>query len=208
MSWQLELASELHMADWLWVPADLSAGQRAEWTAEAEETLAQLVQDPDGAPVDRAPVRGMLEAALEVRESSPSALVFLVCPLLAPVGTLCHVTLLASSGDEPWPDEDGLVVQRVSGSHVGDGIQVSTRRTVDEDGVALEMSSVHLVFDDRTTAVMLSLQEGPATVVAAAMPGLAMLMDTLRLVQGEQVFRGVAPSWLPEQETWQLEGSR
>jgi hypothetical protein len=208
VDWQLELAGEVDMADWLWVPPDLTGAERSTWLEGAEATVSDLVRAPDGPPPDRGPIRRMLEASLEIRETSPSALIFLVCPLLAPVGTLCHVMLLPSSGDEPWPEEEGAVVQAISGAQLGEGVQLSTTRTVEEDGASLELASVHLVFDDGTTALVLSLQEGPAPLVAAAMPGLALLNDTISLVRGEERFRAPAPSWLPVQETWDTEEAR
>ncbi|UFU07089.1 hypothetical protein [Ruania halotolerans] len=208
--WTVDVVDDLQIPGWFYVPAGMSATEESAWLAACLDELPTAIGTAglDGAELGPEDVLPILREALEVRSTSPSHGIFQVWPTRAPAAVTCHITILARADAPRWTELDA-VVHAIEAPHIGPGLQCSIRGTVDRDGVSIETASVHLVFDDGETTLMLSINESVAALVALALPGLVALMESIRLVGPEGAsFRSRAPSGIVEDPPWQIEEDR
>ncbi|UFU03366.1 hypothetical protein LQF12_01775 [Ruania suaedae] len=207
VAWTLDVVEDVQVPGWFFVPAGLAAAEQEQWLAECREALVEITeaQGLDAGELDSQRLRSELLGGLEARAASPSLALFQVWPAGALGSVLCHVSVLASSDLPDWTGI-GAAVHPIEAAHLGPGLQCSIRRTVEVDKEPVELASVHLVFDDGETTLMLSLTEALAPVVAYALPGFLTLMESIRMVADDgRPFRSLPPSGLVAEEPWQLE---
>lgn len=203
--WQLDVVDDPAVPGWYLVPPDLDAQLQREWTDACVEDLRVLLssEDPDDEPVAEHDVRALLAAALDLRASSPSVAIFQVWPVRLAATVQCHVTILASADLPNWSEVEGVSLFPVEGEHLGPGLQCAVRREDPDDG---ELLSLHYVFDDGDSALLLSLDESLAPLIGAALPGFVMLKDVLRMTRADgRQFAAVAPTGVAIDEEWALE---
>lgn len=206
--WVLDIVEDMEIPGWIYVPDQMTPDQREGWIAGSAHSVAEIVGDKgfDGEDITFADVRPLMEAALEMRDEADSVAMFQVWPARGPASVVCYVTVLPSSGLPDW-FEISDVVHSVEAAQIGPGLQCMTRREViAEDGTPLEVSSVHLVFDNGDVTMMLSIDEAIAELVTLALPGLLILKEIIAMQSSDGVpFRSLPPSGITEDAPWRLE---
>lgn len=208
--WSLELADDVDLPGWIFLPEDLDQSGRELWLTEASDVLSDAIgasysENPKTVETD---VRSMLEIGLEARADSASYLMYQVWPLLAPATVICHVNVVASEDLPDWKSLDG-VVHSADARYVGPGLQFSTRREIDTPDGRVELNSVHLAYDAGDVALLLTLEESLAPLVSRALVGFTLLKDALQLRKEDgTLFASIAPAELVADEQWPTEDAR
>lgn len=192
--WTFGVTDDVALPGWVFLPERLAADAQPLWLERAAASVRAAIGDVDwaGEPIDDSSIREGLVAAYEVRSEAPAVAMFQVWPLPVPASVLCHVSLLSSEGLPDWTTLDDVVVHPIDDPNLGAGVQCVVRR-VEElgDGESIDLVSIHLVFADGDTTLMLSLDEAPAPLIGAASPGLAMLASVLTVRRDDgHVLRG------------------
>lgn len=202
--WVVQFTEDIDIPGWFFIPEGVGTDEQNQWVAENAHELRSLVGTNrwDGEPATETDIEDILRLAFDERASTDSDALFQVWPVPFPATVLCHLNLVASSTLPSWRDVGGIV-HPLSSPHLGDGVQVSTRGI--EDGV--EVSSVHLVFSNGDVALMLSVEEAPALLVARVLPELMFLSEALRLERPDGTpFVGTLPTGqLAEESPWGFE---
>lgn len=208
--WSLELVDDVDLPGWVFLPEDLSPGDREVWLSEAANVLSDAIGNSysEDLAVVQSDVRSMLEIGLAERAGSGSYLMYQVWPLLAPATVLCHVNVVASEDLPDWNSLDG-VVHSADARYIGPGLQFSTRREIDGPEGTVELNSVHLAYDGGDVALLLTLEESLAPLVSRALVGFTLLKDALQLRKGDgTLFASAAPAGLVADEQWPTEDVR
>ncbi|QOR71293.1 hypothetical protein IM660_03030 [Ruania alkalisoli] len=206
-TWFLDVVDDLQIPGWFYVPGNMSSSEQREWLAACLEALPTAIgtRGYDGNEIGPDDVLPSLREALEIRSTSPSHGIFQVWPTRGPGSVFCHVTILDTAVAPRWSELDA-VCHSIDAPHIGPGLQCSIEGVVERDGTRMDTASVHLVFDDGETTLMLSINESFAPLVAYALPGLVALMESVRMVDaGGRQFRSIAPSGLLEEAPWNVE---
>jgi len=206
--WVIDLDEALELPGWFLVPDEVGVQQG--WAAELEASLADLVgaEKWDGEATTVDDIRDVLAVGIEVRNASTSDLVYQVWPIAGPVAVYCHVNVFASASLPSW-SALGAVRYSVDSPHLGTGVQLSTRQTIQEGETALEYVSVHVVFDNGEVALVMSLDEAMAPLVSRALPGFVALMRAVQLQRSDGApFVAVPPADLLEDAPWKMEDVR
>lgn len=205
-AWTLELADGAdELPGWILVPSGMNAQQRRTWLEEASTDLAGTT-GWDGTPLPDETTRRMLSEALAERAASESLAVLLAWPPLPGATATCHIDLLLSDAMPDWTETDAFV-RATDMPHLGEGLQITTRRTVLLDGDAtVDLAGVHLIFDDGQVTVLLSLRETLTALVSLALPGMVAVAQLLRVVRSSDgaAFRGARHGGLVD-EMWPAE---
>lgn len=189
---------------WFIVPTDMGAQERTTWMAETFGSIRASWGDAWEDEHEKQVLR-LLEEGLRVRAESPSTMIFQVWPILGPLALSCHVNVLSSDGLPDWSDL-GAVVHSAEAPGIGPGLQCSVRRTLHEGDERIDLMSVHFIFDDGTTTLMLSLDETIAVALARALPGLTGVLESVRMERSDgTTFISIPPDGILEDAPWQLE---
>lgn len=206
--WTLDVVEDVEIPGWIYIPSDMTPEEREAWIAGSAHSIADIVGDKgfDGEDISFADVQPLLEAALEMRDEADSSFMFQIWPVYGPASVVCYITVLPSADLPDWT-EISDVVHTVDAPHIGPGLQCSTRRNVvADDGTELELSSVHLVFDNGDATLLVSVDEAIAELVACALPGLTILKEVLAMKRDDGVpFQSVSPSGVLQGSPWRLE---
>lgn len=209
--WVIQLVDpDLDLEGWRFLPTDLDAESREQWLAESVAELEGMVGwDDDQVTAEQA--RDLLEQALDMRGQAQSLAMFQVWPPLGGQTAMCHVNILPSAAMPTWTDLDDAVVQPTDAPHLGPGLHVVTQRVVTaEEGVEVEITGVHFIFDNGEITVMMSLDETLTPLIGLTMPALIALTHNVRVVNAadDSPFEGVAPQALTVERPWDFEGAR
>lgn len=196
----MEIEDDIDIPGWFVVTDAEDADTQQQWLEQCASELGSLLGTNrwDGEPATAEDLAEMLRYALLERQTSDDDAVLQVWPVpyLAPL--LCRLNLVESSTLPDW-HEEGAITHGVTAPHLGAGLQVSTRRVVNE----VDLVSVQLVFDDGESAFMMGLDEAPAPVVTRALPELMFLSEAIRLVDAHgAVFTGTGPAGEDDEEPW------
>lgn len=184
-SWQLDVADDVDLPGWVWLPEDFQ-GLREAWVDEVTPVILDLIGDSeaDQGASAAAEVRAVLESALDTRAESSSYAMYLVWPVHAPAAVMCHVNRARVKDLPGWDELDG-VTHAVDAEHIGPGLLVSSRFTADTDQGAAELAAVLLVFADEEDAVVVNLEPSLPQLIAQSMVGLGMLVDALAVTRAD-----------------------
>ena len=83
--WAVELVDDLDVPGWLPVPEGLTPAERERWVDETSSMLDELVGTPrwDGEATTIEDIRGLLQMALDERETSEAYALFQVWPVMS-----------------------------------------------------------------------------------------------------------------------------
>lgn len=204
VEWFVEIVDGIDIPGWFLIPESADLEQQELWVGQNAEELKMLVGSNrwDGEPTTASDIEDILRLAFVERETTDSDALFQVWPMPFPATVLCHLNLVTSSTLPVWSEVGGIVYP-VEAPHLGAGVQVSTRRTEDD----VDLVSVHLVFSNGDVALMLSLEEAPAPLIARIEPEFMLMSEAVRLQSSDGAqFVGILPDGqLPEEAPWQFE---
>jgi len=206
-AWGIDVVDDLEIAGWVFVPTGIEPQDHERWIRETASKLGEVVGNEgfEGETVTFEDVRPILQNALDERERAHSVAMFQVWPVQGPAAVYCHVSILSNDGLPDWT-EIGAVVHSIEAPHIGPGLQVATRRTIEVEGDPVELASVNLVFDNGEVTLLLTIDESLAPLVAYALPGLLLLMESIRLVRADGVpFVSERQVSLVEDPPWRFE---
>lgn len=197
-TWQLDLAEDIDLPGWVWLPQDLEPDLRGAWVAEVAPVVLDLIgaHRPDGTVTTEAMVRDLLEVGLDARSDSASYMMYMTFPVRAPVAVMCHVNLAEATELPDWDDLDGRM-QPVDARHIGPGVQISTEFTAETDHGPAQLASVAWLFADDEAALIVNLEPALPELVAHAMVGAGMLMNALSVTRPDGREFHAAPSTAP-----------
>lgn len=202
--WRVELAEDIDIPGWFFIPDSAGAEDQDRWIAQNAEELSSLVGSNrwDGQPTTEDDIEDILRLAFDERDSSDSDALFQVWPMPFPATVLCHVNLVTSASLPSW-SEPGVTVHPMEAPYLGPGVQVSARRTEDD----VDLVSVHLVFDNGDVALIMSLEEAPAPLITRVGPEFMMVSEAIRIEGADgSPFVGTLPvGCRPEEAPWEFE---
>jgi len=178
--WSLDLAEDIDLPGWVWLPEDMDAAQRRDWVEEVTPAVLDLVSPPGGAEeaTSEAEVRGLIESALDSRAGSPSYAMYLVWPVRAPAAVMCHVNLTRTEDLPDWGDLEGRM-HGVEARNLGPGVQITTDVTVEGADGPEELVTVIYVFVEDEAAVVINIEPSLPQLVGPAMLGVGMFMNAI-----------------------------
>lgn len=208
--WTVRGLDDFTFPGWLPVQPGMSRDQKLEWLTEAESAVSGLVgvERWDGEATSLDDLRGILGQALEEVETMDAAVTFQVWPLLGPTAVMCRVMMLTSDSVPTWGPEDPGARHLVESKSLGVGLQFTSRTQVESSSGIIDVEAMDLIFNDRTAAIVLTVESTFAPVLASTMPGLNALMNTMWVERPDgSVFSGVAPAGVVSEESWTVEPS-
>ena len=196
--WQLDLAEDIDLPGWVWLPQDLETDMRSAWVAEVAPVVLDLIgaHRPDGAVTTEAMVRDLLEDGLDARADSASYMMYMTFPVRAPAAVMCHVNLAEATELPDWDDLEGRM-QPVDARHIGPGMQITTEFTADTDHGRAQLASVAWIFADAEAGLIVNLEPALPELIAHAMVGAGMLMNALSVTRPDGRDFHAAPSTAP-----------
>ncbi len=208
-AWTLGLVDEdFELPGWLFLPEGLEADEQRQWVSTALGELAGTT-GLDARPLDVTGARELLESARAERAASDSHAMFQVWPSFRGETVTCHLNILASGGLPEWTEpSDDAVVHPADATHIGPGLQCTTRRVVElQDGRQVELTGVHFLFDNGDVTLLLSLDEAATPLIARALPAFVMLTQNLRMERKADgaPFEAVPPQGLVADGPWPFE---
>jgi len=206
--WAITVAEDFDADGWLYIPREMSEEERREWVTAALERLRPMigVERWDGSATTSSHLRELLESGIEREVDMESLATFQVWPIPGPAALLCRVTVVPSRivrgvlGNPPVG-----VVHPVDATHIGPGVQFSTRTPVELEEGVVDLYSVDLIFDDGTAAVVISLEQSMAALITHAFPGLGVLKDVVQIDRPDgSRFTSTQPTVVPDVQPWEM----
>lgn len=208
--WTVRGLDEFSSPGWFPVQAGLSPEENARWMREAEDALEAIVgvERWDGAVTTSDDLRELLARAFDEAQSVDAAATFQVWPLLGPVAVMCRVMLLTSDSVPKWKSTDAGSRHVIESKHLGVGLQFTARTRIESETGGADIEAVDLVFNDGIAAIVLTVEPTFAPVIANVLPGLQVLMDTIRVEGPDGTgFSGNAPDAVIADDSWEVETS-
>lgn len=162
---------------WFPVPADVS--EQDAWRTAVVDRLREDWGDRWSPDVE-AEVGRQIDVTLAVRAASVSQAMFQVWPIVGPVAAVVHVSIFESEDLPAWSELDA-VTHRIDVPGLGPGIQCTATSSFEHDGRRVELASMHLVFDDGDTTLMLSIDETLPAILVRTLPGFQALPAAVSL---------------------------
>lgn len=208
--WVVRGLDEFESGGWFPVLPGMSSDEKLEWLREAESALSGIVGvkrwDGEETSVDH--LRGILGRAFDEAEAVDAAATFQVWPLLGPAALMCRVMMLTSDSVPKWGPKDPGARHLIESKRLGVGLQVTSRTQVESDDGPVDVEAMDLIFNDRTAAIVLTVEPTFAPMLANTLPGLRTLMDTIWVERPDgTVFSGVAPNGAVSDESWEVDAS-
>lgn len=208
--WGIDLAEDIDVPGWLFIPEGMDSRERARWVKESLDEVSRISDGALGGGRDttESEVRAVLEWGIEERRRSPSLAVFQVWPMRYPTAVMSHINVVPSAGLPSWAQSEA-VVHPIEAPHVGPGLQCTVKDVVWEDGQRFDLTSMHLIFDNGDVTLMLSIDEAPTPLITFALPGLFMLMDNITMARRDGLpFSSIAADDVLQPGPWQVEETR
>ena len=196
--WSLDLAEDIDLPGWVWLPEDMDADQRRDWLDEVTPMVLELVSAPEGVgePVSEAEIRGLIESGLDSRADAESYAMYMVWPVRAPAAVMCHVNLARIEDLPAWGDIQGRM-HGVEARNLGPGVQITTEVTVDSDDGPEELVTVVYVFADDEASILVNLEPSLPQLVGPAMVGVGMFVNAVAVSRPDGSAFRAQPSTAP-----------
>ena len=204
--WAVELVDDLDVPGWLPVPEGLTPAECERWVDETSSMLDELVGTPrwDGEATTIEDIRGLLQMALDERETSEAYAMFQVWPVMSAAAVMCHLHVVESESGPDMSQWDG-VVHAAEADHIGPGAQLSSRKELNFEGGSVIIESVNFAFSDGEALLLLGVDECIPQLTTSVVRGLVALKDVLRMVREDgRVFQSVPLPGVPVDESWPI----